>query len=161
MKHTHQRYNKDAFFPSSWSNIFFICIVYPNSLGRMFSGVNKLDWPTQTPHLNTFGMNWSSNCEPDPIGQHWCLTSLMWLNENKFPQVCSNILWKLFLEDKLTIYGLDFKTEWIASNSINLKTKRVTRWCWFWMVEKRLNWFKHDQIWKKKKHDKKKKKITS
>lgn len=82
-------------FPSFFKSIFLSSSNIFNSLGRMFSGVDELDWSSQTPHLNSFGMNWNSNCDPNPISQHWCLTSLMWLNENKFPQLWSNISWKM------------------------------------------------------------------
>ncbi|CDQ61471.1 unnamed protein product [Oncorhynchus mykiss] len=61
------------------------------------NGLSKSVWKnltalTSTP-LNTFGMSWNTNCEPDLIAQHHCLTSVMllWLIGSKSLQHCSNI----------------------------------------------------------------------
>jgi hypothetical protein len=67
---------------------------YSNGLSRLvwknLTGLHRV--LTSTP-LNTFGMNWNADCEPGPITQHQCPTSLMllWLNGSKSPQQCSNI----------------------------------------------------------------------
>ena len=46
---------------------------------------------TSTP-LNTFGMNWNTDCEPGLIAKHQCLTSLMLVVEwKKSPEQCSKI----------------------------------------------------------------------
>lgn len=95
--------------------------------------------------FQSFGMNWNSKCEPDPIGQHWGLTSLMWLNERKFPQLCFNISWKMSQKSGSSswrtnsLYVLDFEIKCKTSNNIILKTKSMDMLIlngW-----KLLNWF--------------------
>lgn len=42
----------------------------------------ELEWPRQSPDLNTFGMNLTMDCTPGLLSRHQCLTSLIlsWLN---------------------------------------------------------------------------------
>ena len=73
------------------------------------NGLSRLVWKNliglhraliSTP-LNTFGMNWNADCEPDLIAQNQCPTSqtLLRLNGSKSLQQCSNIEWKAFPEE--------------------------------------------------------------
>jgi hypothetical protein len=103
----------DSVFPNLWQQKDLSCFSmtmfpcpkrspYRNSLSRSawmnLTGLQRA--LTSTPS-NTYGMNWNADFEPSLITQHQCPTSLMllWLNESKSPQQCSNILWKAFPEE--------------------------------------------------------------
>ncbi len=119
--HTHQR----CFF-SFLIQYFYL---HPVSLtvwgGCFWCGLHK-------PHTWT-ALGWigTVNVSQIPIGQHWHRTSLMWLNERKFPQLCFNISWKMSQKSGSSswrtnsLYVLDFEIKCKTSNNINLKTKSM------------------------------------
>jgi hypothetical protein len=68
--------------------------------GPYRNGLLRLVWKNLTgtehwplPHQTPLGPIVNADCEPGPIAQHQCSTSLMllWLDGSKSPQQCSNI----------------------------------------------------------------------
>lgn len=70
----------------------------PNFEWNKSSGLNKA--MTSSP-VNTFEMNWNSDCAEGLLALHrWLnLLMLLWMTGQKFPQSCSKIYWKAFLKE--------------------------------------------------------------